>query len=399
MKPAFAIARQLIDDLFHLPIQTLDSEAAICAFSESHALCGSQGFLQRDSLMNFLAGMEAGNLYLITDRFQVQFVTALLEGTHIVIGPFCSLIWTLQDCQGYLRRLDMPQLKPEELLAYRSRFTVISEREALHIAQSCLRLLDPGSETWDTVNLDYGNPTRAADQRVEHAPLRVNYSELIQERYQIEQQLISDIESGNAHAAILNLRKLQQDVDFLKKMGTTLENERVGAAIVRTMLRMSALRVGLSAPTIDLLSRKNTVATINATTVEEIYQEKENMIRQFCREIRSHQRQQYSNLVLSVMRYIEHQYAEDLSIQQIADELNVNVNHLTSVFRHETGSTPNAYIRQVRTRQAARLLVSTDLSIQDISNRVGVPDANYFIKLFKKEYAMTPSDYRKYNRL
>lgn len=399
MNPAFKTARQLIDDIFHLSMQPLDSEAAVRAFSESYALCGSQSFLQLDSLTDFLTGMKAGRLYLITDRFQVQFVMALLEGTPLVFGPFCSLIWTLQDCQGYLRHLDMPGLKPEELLAYRSRFTVISEREALHIVQSCLRLLDPGSETWDTVSLDYGNPTRATDQRVEHAPLRVNYSELIQERYQIEQQLISDIESGNAHAAILNLRKLQRDVDFLKKMGTTLENERVGAAIVRTMLRMSALRVGLSAPTIDLLSRKNTVATINATTVEEIYQEKENMIRQFCREIRSHQHQQYSNLVLSVMRYIEHQYAEDLSIQQIADELNVNVNHLTSVFRHETGCTPNAYIRQVRTKKAAHLLVSTDLSIQDISNRVGVLDANYFIKLFKKEYAMTPSEYRKYNRL
>lgn len=399
MHPAFDTVRQLIGDIFHLSIQPLGSEDAIDAFSRSNALCGSQSFLQPDSLKDFLAGMKAGHLYLMTDRFQVQFVMALLEGTPLVFGPFCSLIWTLQDCHGFLRHLDMPGLKPEELLAYRSRFTVISEREALHIVQSCLRLLDPGSETWDTVSLDYGNPPRATDQRVEHAPLRVNYSELIQERYQIEQQLISDIESGNAHAAILKLRKLQQDVDFLKKMGTTLENERVGAAIVRTMLRMSALRVGLSAPTIDLLSRKNTVATINATTVEEIYQEKENMIRQFCREIRSHQHQQYSNLVLSVMRYIEHQYAEDLSIQQIADELNVNVNHLTSVFRHETGCTPNAYIRQVRTKQAAHLLVSTDLNIQDISNRVGVLDANYFIKLFKKEYAMTPSEYRKYNRL
>ncbi|MCH5286702.1 MAG: helix-turn-helix domain-containing protein [Christensenellaceae bacterium] len=399
MHPAFDTVRQLIGDIFHLSIQPLGSEDAICAFSRSNALGGSQSFLQPDSLTDFLASMQAGNLYLVTDRFQVQFVIARLEGTPVVIGPFCSLIWTLQDCRGYLRRLDISHLKPEELLAYRSRFTVISEREALHIAQSCIRLLDPASEKWDTIRLDYGSPSPTAEQRVEHAPLRVNYSELIQERYQIEQQLISDIESGNAHAAIMNLRKLQRDVDFLKKMGTTLENERVGAAIVRTMLRMSALRAGLSAPTIDLLSRQNTVATINATTVEEIYQEKENMIRQFCREIRSHQNQQYSNLVLSVMRYIEHQYAEDLSVQQIADELNVNVNHLAAVFRHETGSTPNAYIRQVRTKQAARLLASTDLSVQDISNRVGVPDANYFIKLFKKEYAMTPSEYRKYNRL
>lgn len=162
---------------------------------------------------------------------------------------------------------------------------------------------------------------------------------------------------------------------------------------------MTALRAGLSAPTIDLLSRKNTVATINATTVEEIYREKENLIRAFCQEIRAHKNHQYSNLVLSTIYYIEHQYAQDLSVQQIADELNVNPNYLTATFHRETGTTPSTYIRQTRMKQAVRLLVSTDLSIQNISNMVGVPDANYFIKLFKKEYSLTPTQYRKFHRL
>lgn len=41
-------------------------------------------------------------------------------------------------------------------------------------------------------------------------------------------------------------------------------------------------------------------------------------------------------------------------------------------------------------RHGARLLTEIDLSVQDISNMVGVPDAIYFIKLFKKEYSLTP---------
>ena len=395
----FQTARQLIGDIFHLAVQALDSDAAIREFSQTNMLHPSQSFLRADLFGEFLRGMESEQIYFITDGFQVQYILARIENIPVAFGPFCSLIWTRQDCSTYLQRMGISDIKPMALLAYRSRFTVINEREALHIVQSCIRLFDPTAEKWSVVEIDHSSQMASAAQHVEGAPLRMNYSQLIQERYHIEQRLISEIESGNAHAAIMDLRKLQQDVDFLKKMGTTLENERVGAAIVRTILRMSALRAGLPAPTIDLLSRKNTVAIIKATSVEEIYKEKENMIRAFCQEIQSHKQHQYSNLVLSVIHYIERQYAEDLSIQQIADELNVSINHLTAAFRKETGVTPGTYIRQIRMKQAVRLLVSTDLSIQDISNAVGVPDANYFIKLFKKEYSLTPTQYRKFHRL
>ena len=395
----FQTARQLIGDIFHLNMQVLDYEAAVREFSQANMLHVSQSFLQADHLDEFLKEMESGRIYYVTDGFQVQYILARIKNIPVMFGPFCSLIWTRQDCITYLQRMCISDIKPMALLAYRSRFTVINEREALHIVQSCIRLFEPAAETWSVVEIDHSSQMASTAQRVESAPLRMNYSELIQERYRIEQRLISEIENGNAHAAIMDLRKLQQDVDFLKKMGTTLENERVGAAIVRTILRVSALRVGLPAPTIDLLSRKNTVATINAATVEEIYKEKENMIRAFCQEIQSHKQHQYSNLVLSVIHYIEHQYTENLSIQQIADELNVNINHLTAVFRQETGITPGVYIRRTRVKQAVQLLVSTDLNIQDISNAVGVPDANYFIKLFKKECSLTPTQYRKFHRL
>lgn len=395
----FQTARQMIGDIFHLTVQALDSDAAVREFSQANMLHPSQRFLRADHFGEFLLRMESERIYYITDGFQVQYILARIENVPVIFGPFCSLIWTRQDCITYLHRMGISDIKPMALLAYRSRFTVINEREALHIVQSCIRLFDPAAEKWGVTEIDHSSQMVSAAQRVESAPLRMNYSELIQERYHIEQRLISEIESGNAHAAIMDLRKLQQDVDFLKKMGTTLENERVGAAIVRTMLRMSALRAGLPAPTIDLLSRKNTVATINAASVEEIYKEKENMIRAFCQAIQSHKQHQYSNLVLSVIHYIEHQYAQDLSIQQIADELSVNINHLTAAFRQETGVTPGAYIRQTRMKQAVRLLVSTDLSVQDISNMVGVPDANYFVKLFKKEYSLTPTQYRKFHRL
>ena len=52
------------------------------------------------------------------------------------------------------------------------------------------------------------------------------------------------------------------------------------------------------------------------------------------------------------------------------------------------------FISQLRCTQAAELLAENRLSIQEISAYVGYIDNNYFVKVFKKQYGMTPSEYR-----
>ena len=85
----------------------------------------------------------------------------------------------------------------------------------------------------------------------------------------------------------------------------------------------------------------------------------------------------------------------DVSIREIAEELNITESYMISQFKKETGMTPAIYLRQVRLKQAAHLLISTNDEIQKISGSVGIPDANYFVKLFKAEFEMTPGAYRK----
>ena len=85
----------------------------------------------------------------------------------------------------------------------------------------------------------------------------------------------------------------------------------------------------------------------------------------------------------------------DLSIKEIAKELNITESYMIAQFKKEMGLTPAVYLRQVRLKQAANLLISTNDEIQKISGSVGIPDANYFVKLFKAEFQMTPGAYRK----
>ena len=99
------------------------------------------------------------------------------------------------------------------------------------------------------------------------------------------------------------------------------------------------------------------------------------------------------------MYYMEHEFDENITVSKLAKEFHITPNYLTNLFHKQTGLSPTEYLRQVRTKHACQLLVTTNMSIQKISEKVGIVDSNYFVKLFKKDFNLTPSQYRKVNKL
>lgn len=107
----------------------------------------------------------------------------------------------------------------------------------------------------------------------------------------------------------------------------------------------------------------------------------------------------HSALVQSAIYFLEKEYAGSITVQSLANELEVSVNHLIAAFKKETQLTPNLYLREFRLKQAARLLAATDQSVQEIAANVGISDANYMIKLFREKYGEAPTAYRKKYRM
>ncbi len=391
MTPNFQLATQLITDVCHLPFHCLNTEKDMERFI--------QIFQNPYAVKKLFQTPKTQTICHVIMPFEIHFLLFFIDKTPVTAGPFCTMILTKQDCFKYIHHYRLSQLTAADLSVYRSQFPIISEEEALHITRCLLHHLVPARKPWETEHIIWTSDPFFQVPQAQESPLRKNYSELIQERYQLEQSFMKEIEDGNAREAILNLRNMERDVAFLKEMGTTLEKERIGAAIVRTMVRIAASRAGLPAAAIDLLSTENTIAVQNARTIEVILKEKEKLVNSFCEKIHSHKQNQYSNLVLSAMHYIKQQYPQDISVRQLAQDLNVTCNRLISVFRTETGQTPGSYILKVRISQGAKLLSTTDLMVQQISSMVGIPDANYFVKCFKREYGIAPTRYRKYYRL
>ena len=100
--------------------------------------------------------------------------------------------------------------------------------------------------------------------------------------------------------------------------------------------------------------------------------------------------------VASVKNYIYQHYAEDLSLETLAEKVYLSSGYLSFIFKKETGMNLNRFIRVVRMEKAKELLdQNKDASIQDIALCVGYDDAYHFSKLFKKHFGQSPSQYRK----
>ena len=81
-------------------------------------------------------------------------------------------------------------------------------------------------------------------------------------------------------------------------------------------------------------------------------------------------------------------------LAKTADELGITKTYLSAQFRKETGYTFSEYVRHHRFSIAADLLKTTRMSIDEIASYCGINDANYFSRMFRKTYGVSPKHYR-----
>ena len=91
-------------------------------------------------------------------------------------------------------------------------------------------------------------------------------------------------------------------------------------------------------------------------------------------------------------------YADGITLNEIADRLNLTQEYLGALFHKELGENFSAYIRNYRLAKAKELLIGTQLKQYEISEKVGYTDAKYFARVFKECVGMSPAEYRKSNR-
>ena len=99
------------------------------------------------------------------------------------------------------------------------------------------------------------------------------------------------------------------------------------------------------------------------------------------------------NYVQQACDFIADNYAQDITVTDIADHLNVCRSQLYRIFNRHLSISPQQYLTEFRIRSACSLMATTTSSIKDVALSVGFHDPLYFSSVFKRVIGKTPSNY------
>lgn len=105
--------------------------------------------------------------------------------------------------------------------------------------------------------------------------------------------------------------------------------------------------------------------------------------------------QQEERTIHSILRYLQEHLAEEISLTVLAEEFHLSAQYVSQLFKNEIGVNFLAYLTNIRMEKAKKLLLSSSLSIAEISEQSGYGDYRVFTKVFKKSEGITPSRYRR----
>ncbi|HHV97282.1 MAG TPA: helix-turn-helix transcriptional regulator [Clostridiaceae bacterium] len=137
---------------------------------------------------------------------------------------------------------------------------------------------------------------------------------------------------------------------------------------------------------------------INLSDIDEFQVWFVNIIRQISNIVSEKEsRSRTSEVIKSAINYIIDNINSDITLNDIAEHVSLSPNYLSKIFKDETGKNIQDFITQERMERAKKLLLSTNMKIEEISFEVGYNNTAYFIRRFKEMYGKTPKKFRELN--
>lgn len=341
--------------------------------------------------------LEHHRFNMITSRFLVHFVVFMpFDDSRdlISVGPYLESPVTDELIKELTTKNHMSYTDTDTLKGFFYSLPVLSKPMLLTtVLTDILTYISPAAPSFHIRYYDFSVHSR---DKLDYTPREdfSAYADSVDRRYKVEGNLLSQIAKGNYTEA------MRYSQEFLSQLylPNTRENffEHQAALISANTLFRKAVEVNEIHPVhLHNISSKYLHSILKATSISELYNKTEKMIRDYCLLVNNHSMRQYSPHIRHILNYIEFHLDTSLSLPEIAEACGMSVSYLSATFKKTMGLSVIAYVNQQRIHQALHLLNTSDYSIQEISSHVGILDYNYFTKIFKKEIGCTPSEYRK----
>lgn len=344
---------------------------------------------------NTLLELPDNEILFLEGIFGLRFVLFRLpgeEGKAYIAGPWANCFMSAKRQQNILELLGQDVL--DAVLGYRNGVGVIDEPQMRSAFLSLLSMARPKTfykirenRNFMPMNLEKSRDFFRLSSFRKDIP-----ASMLEQRYLAENRLMDAVRSGDVAAALKADAEMKR-FDFNGRFRDTLYQIKNKMIILNTLYRKAIEAGGVHPVYVDDISARYS-SMIEHMLMEDESTLRDRMLKEYCRYVQLYTLQNYSPVVQKAINHIRFNLSDSLTLKTVAASCNMNPSYLSSLFRQETASTLTEYISRMRAEQAAVLLETTELSISDISAQVGISDANYFIKIFKKVMGCTPSSYR-----
>ncbi len=217
--------------------------------------------------------------------------------------------------------------------------------------------------------------------------------EQIQQRYELQDRICYSVCVGNEYQTQKAVRELT-DMGTISRVSDNLTGWKYDLIWLMALMIQSLREVGVPELSLEEVRAEFTTKIFDATDADRCRNLLEEIALRLCRmnslkEIRS-----YSMLVQTVLRLIDQDLSQPLTLAYFAKMLNVNSSYLSNLFSREVGMPLTEYVTAQRISYAADLLMTTAQPIKTIAKKAGISDVQYFSRLFKRRTGQTPSQYR-----
>ena len=352
--------------------------------------------------------LKPNSLYHLQDTFCVHYSVMKLPDEEtdcwLSIGPVLITPPSGEQILKILGELKLPASMYHELSAYYDRIPVLKDEEVFNaIAFSVADAVFSGREHYTVKHIHNSAEPDVLQQLVAQSDSwqeesRQEKFNSLETRYTLENEMLRTVRTGNVTAALAAHQKFIDFAGSLSRMPDRLRDRKDLCITLNTILRKTAEDAGVHPFYIDAFSSANVLRIEQCVNDIQLSSTGKDLVEGYCQLIQQYALSPYSSPVQDALFLIQTDLAGDLSLTALAKRLNLNRSYLSSLFCKEVGKTLSAYVLEKRILRAQHLLSSTPLSIQEIAWEVGIPDANYFARLFKRETGMTPKRCREENR-
>lgn len=348
---------------------------------------------------------KENTVYKLTDEFLCNYIYFLLpetaEPTAILAGPYLSFHKSREELLEEAERYNIPTLKFSQLEACYSEIPVFTDDSQIFIMINVL-----GETLWGKnnafeifdMNQDFSSssgPFTVSSDSESPKDLLLRMRAL-ENRYAYENELMELISLGLSHRAELMMRGFS-NIAVEQRTADPVRNLKNYTIISNTLMRKAAERGGVHPVYLDRTSSAFAKRVETITDFSDGTSLMLDMVHTYCRLVQKHSANQYSPFIQKTVAYIDANLAGELNLHTLAALQNLNASYLSTLFHKETGKTVTDYVTARRMDAAGKLLRTTQLQVQTIAQHCGIGDSNYFSKLFKKHYGLTPLQFREHN--